>query len=162
MATNQESELIWQGRIHLGDEPGVYGDAHYAGLCAELPVTIFRRDPAGRADLLFTLVVEAEGVRTFTGYEGHEIVVVMFEPDPDTPCHSVERILIRDRLEPEDNGRKELAASTGTNPGPLYLGVRIRIDTTVNPGLYDDFIWKRLSCLASELELYAAFGFRHT
>jgi len=31
MAVNPKRELIWQGRLHLGDEPGIYGDAHYCG-----------------------------------------------------------------------------------------------------------------------------------
>jgi hypothetical protein len=38
--SNQKSELIWAGRIHLGDEPGVYGDAAYTGLATEFPLTL--------------------------------------------------------------------------------------------------------------------------
>ncbi len=36
---NPQDELIWQGRIHIRDEPGVYGDAAHSGLCTEYPVT---------------------------------------------------------------------------------------------------------------------------
>jgi hypothetical protein len=160
MATDQETELVWQGRLHLGDEPGVYGDACYAGLCAELPLTIFRRDPGGRADLPFTLVIEAQGARTFEGYDGHELVVVMLEPDPEAPERAVERTLICERLRSEDDGRKELTVSTGAEPGPFQISVRARIDTSVAPGLYDDFVWTRLSLLSNAVELYASLGFR--
>jgi hypothetical protein len=41
-------ELIWQGRIHLGDEAGVFGDAFYSGLTTELPVTMQKTDPLGQ------------------------------------------------------------------------------------------------------------------
>ena len=41
-------ELIWKGRIHLGDEPGIFGDAEYAGISLELPVTLEKTDPHAR------------------------------------------------------------------------------------------------------------------
>ena len=44
---NPKDELIWQGRIHLGDEPGVYGDASYSGLCTERPIAVLPFDPTG-------------------------------------------------------------------------------------------------------------------
>lgn len=46
MAVNPQQELIWQGRLQLGDQPGVYGDAAYSGITAELPMTVYRVDPA--------------------------------------------------------------------------------------------------------------------
>ncbi len=53
-------ELLWRGRLHLGDGPGVYGDASYVGLGVELPMMIRRfPDAQGNADV--NLVVEAEG-----------------------------------------------------------------------------------------------------
>lgn len=163
VAKNTASELVWQGRIHLGDEPGVYGDAHYAGLCAEIPLTVVRSDPTSGNDLAFTLVIEAEDVGTFAGYDGHEIVVRAYDPDPNPPYRAAERELGRFRLTSQDNGRKELVLQTGTTTTPsvpLSVSVQLRIDTKVNPGLYDDFVWNRLSFSCADFKLYASLGFR--
>src|SRR5258707_1271926 len=78
---NPKDELIWQGRIHLGDEPGVYGDASYSGLCTELPITILPFEPStSQEDINFEL--KAENVLVFSGYPGHVITVFGYEPDP--------------------------------------------------------------------------------
>lgn len=42
-----QPELVRQGRIHLGDEPGVYGDASYSGLAVDIPLTLQKTDPTG-------------------------------------------------------------------------------------------------------------------
>jgi len=65
---NPQDELIWQGKIHIGDEPGVYGDAFYSGLCAEHPVTM-RPFPGGSGEDI-NLILEAEDVHVFSGYAG--------------------------------------------------------------------------------------------
>src|SRR5262249_20855977 len=69
---NPSDVLIWQGRIHLGDEPGVYGDASYSGLCMELPMTFHPFDPTSPNEDL-NLELEAEDVNVYTGYPGHLI-----------------------------------------------------------------------------------------
>jgi hypothetical protein len=78
---NSSDELVWQGRIHIGDEPGVYGDAAFSGLCAEFPVTIRAFDPTSTDEDL-TFVLEAENVHVFTGYAGHSSAIFGYEPDP--------------------------------------------------------------------------------
>lgn len=67
---SSHQELVWKGRLHLGDEPGIYGDAAYAGTGVDLPVTLYplAADVSG-ADV--TIVVEAEHVKTYDGYAGH-------------------------------------------------------------------------------------------
>lgn len=162
MAKNQESEFVWQGRIHIGDEPGVYGDAHYSGLCVELPMTVFRGDPERPGDTPFTIILDTEDVQTFKDYPGHEIIVTAFEPDPKKPYHSVERELARDRLTLADNNHKEITIKPGAAAMPLFIGVRLRVDTTVNPGLYDEFVLTRLSFLSEGSAHYASFGFRNS
>jgi hypothetical protein len=161
MSIIPQSEFIWQGRIHLGDEPGVYGDAHYSGLCTELPVTIFRLDPTKLDDLPFTLILNTEDVATFAGYPGHEIIVTAYELDPTKPFNSVERLLARERLTSTDNNRKEVTVRSGTTTGLFYISVRLRIDTTVNPGLYDDFVFTRLSLSSENFSFFASFGFKN-
>lgn len=162
MAVNQNQEMIWQGRTHIGDEPGVYGDAHYSGLAAELPITVYRSRPENPADNPFKLVLETEELETYTGYPGHEITVLIYEPDPANPYHSIERVVATARFTSADSNRKEVDVRPGAAAGPFSLSVRLRIDTTVNPGFYDDFIWRRLSLIATNYEYYASLGFKNS
>jgi hypothetical protein len=54
---------------------------------------------------------------------------------------------------------KEVTVDVGSAPGPFRLSVRLRIDTEVNPGLYDDFVWDRLSLRAVNFQFFASLGF---
>lgn len=154
----QEPEFIWQGRIHIGDEPGVFGDAFYAGLCAELPITLERISTAGPD--VTTLILETQGVRTFTGYPGHVVTVTLYEPDVAEPLHWNERVLEEVPLTTADNDRKEIDLDLDSLSPPHYLSIRIRIDTDVQPGLYDDFVVTRLANRSEDFKFVASFGFR--
>jgi hypothetical protein len=66
------AEMIWRGRLHLGDEPGVYGDAAYAGLGTELPVTLTPSDPNASAEDV-ALEIQAADVSVFAPYPGHSV-----------------------------------------------------------------------------------------
>ena len=159
MAVNPNQELIWQGRTHIGDEPGVYGDASYSGICAELPITIHRSNPEDGTDAPFTLVLETEGLETFVPFPGHLIEVTIYEPDPITPNHSVERVLATDRFTGGDHNVKNVSVTPGSSHPRFYLSIRLRADTTVTPGFYDDFVWTRLSLVSNQYFYYANFGF---
>lgn len=159
MAINPQSEFIWRGRLHIGDEPGVHGDAAYVGLCCELPITLFR-SRRGTDDVEFTLIINTEDVTTYNPYPGHEIIVIAYEPASDGGFQFKERELGRTRLLSADDNRKEIAVKSGTGAGPLFASVRLRVDTSVPPGLYDDFLWTGLFLSAPEHALYAAFGFQ--
>jgi hypothetical protein len=158
MAVNPKRELIWQGRLHLGDEPGVYGDAHYCGLCAELPITVYRTDSTTTTDIPFKLIVETASVETYSGYPGHSIKVIAYEED-STPFHFVSTILADVRLTSADKNKKEIQINPGTEKSRFFISVQLRCDTEVTPGLYDDFIWRTLSLLTTNYEYYASFGF---
>ncbi|MDR3639546.1 MAG: hypothetical protein P4L84_37440 [Isosphaeraceae bacterium] len=149
--------MIWRGKIHLGDDPGIYGDAQYSGICAELPIRVVRFDPSNTDEAKVSLVLETEGLETFGGYNGHVITVIAYEPDPNQPFHSIERELARAYFTTADKNRKVIDVTPGKGSGPFYLSVRLRSDTTVNPGLYNDFLWKRLSY--SSDNVYVKFGF---
>jgi hypothetical protein len=56
------SEFIWQGRLHLGDESGAFGDAVYAGFAIELPLTLTKTASTSTA----TLTIRAENVSGHT------------------------------------------------------------------------------------------------
>jgi hypothetical protein len=156
MTTTSQQELIWQGRLHLGDEPGIYGDASYAGLCGELPFTVTRSDPAGHQ---FKVVLTTSDLSTFDNYPGHEITVISYVPDPTQPFRSIEEVLATARFVSADQNAKQVTVNVGTASGPFRLSVRLRIDTTANPGLYDDFVWTRLSLKAVNFQFFASFGF---
>ncbi len=160
MATNLKQELVWQGRLHLGDEPGVYGDATYSGLAAELPLTVYRMDPAATS---FDVVLDTENLNTFTAFPGHnpghEITIVFYDPHATQPNQFVERPLPPVLFTTADNNHKVIPVNVGNKTGPFRVSVRFRCDTEVKPGLYDDFVWKRLSLLAKNFAFYASFGF---
>jgi hypothetical protein len=152
-----QPELIWQGRIHLGDEPGVYGDAFYSGLCAELPITLTTTSAPGQDST--TLVLETEDVRTFSGYPGHLLTATLYEPDPTQPNRWRENVLATERLTSSDNNRKQIDLDLAGRTSPLYISLRVRIDTQVPPGLYDDFVLRRLSNRSTDFRYVASFGF---
>ena len=159
MAVSTQGELVWQGRLQLGDEPGVFGDAAYTGLSSEIPITVQRSDPNNPSSTTFKLVLETADVQTFSGYPGHLIEVIQYLPDPAQPFHSIQQTIAQARLTSADNNRKEVAVLVGTSAGPFRLSVRLRCDTSVNPGLYDDFVWRRLKLLAENFAFFASLGF---
>ena len=153
-----QPELIWQGRIHLGDEAGVFGDAFYSGLATEMPITLQKTDPTGPDTT--TLVVETLNVETFAGYPGHLITVTLYEEDPNQPGHFVETILATERLTSADNNRQEVTINLAGKPSPVFVSIRVRIDTEVPSGLYDDFIVTRLLNRSQNFTFVASLGFR--
>ena len=152
-------ELIWQGRIHLGDEPGLFGDALYSGLATELPITLQKTDPSGPDTT--TLVVETQNVETFSGYPGHLIRVTLYEEDPNQPFHFLQTVLATERLTSADNNRQEITINLANKPSPIFVSIRVRIDTEVPPGLYDDFVVTRLLNQSQNFTFVASLGF-HT
>jgi hypothetical protein len=152
-----QSEPIWEGRQHLGDEPGIYGDAAYAGIALEFPLTLRKTDPAG-ADTT-TLVLRTRDVQTFGGYPGHLITVTAYQPDPNDPTHSTETLLTTDLLTSADDNHKDLALDLTGIATPAFVSIRIRVDTTVPPGLYDDFLVTNLLNRSVNFTFVASFGF---
>ncbi len=152
-----QPELIWQGRIHLGDEPGLFGDAFYSGLATELPLTLQKTNPSGPDTT--TLVVQTQNVETFSGYPGHLMRVTLYEEDPNQPFHFLQTVLATERLTSGDNNRQEVSINLANKPSPIFIGVRIRIDTEVPPGLYDDFVVTRLLNQSQNFTFVASLGF---
>ncbi|WP_067460940.1 hypothetical protein [Actinomadura macra] len=152
-----QPELVWQGRIHLGDEPGVYGDASYSGLALDLPLTLQKTDPAGPDST--TLQVVTEHVATFATYPGHLITVILYEPDPGQPGHFNEVILATTRLTSADNNRADIAVNLANRALPARVSVRVQVDTDVPPGLYNDFVVIRLVNKSPNFTFVASLGF---
>jgi len=152
-----QPELIWEGRTHLGDEPGVYGDAEYSGIALELPVTLRKVDLAGPDAT--TLVLRTQDVQTFAGYPGHLITVTAYEPDPGDPAHATETVLTTERLTSADNNCKEVGVNLAGIGSPAFVSIRVRVDTEVPAGLYDDFVVTSLLNRSTNFAFVASFGF---
>jgi hypothetical protein len=152
-----QPELVWEGRVHLGDEPGVYGDAAYSGIALEFPLTLLKTDNAGPDTT--TLVLHTQDVQTFVGYPGHLITVTAYQPDPSNPGHAIETPLTTATLSNADNNRKEVPVDLAGIATPVFVSVRVRVDTTVPPGLYDDFVVTKLLNKSANFTFVASFGF---
>jgi hypothetical protein len=152
-----QPELVWEGRIHLGDEPGVYGDAAYSGIALEFPLTLRETDPAGPDTT--TLVLHTQDVQTFAGYPGHLITVTAYQPDPGNPGHAIETPLATATFSSADNNRMKAPINLAGLTSPVFVSVRVRVDTTVPPGLYDDFVVTRLLNKSANFTFVASFGF---
>lgn len=150
-------QLIWQGRTQLGDEPGVFADAFYSGLATEFPVTLQKTDPA--APDITTLALQTQHVETFPGYPGHLITITLYEKDPNQQFHFIETLLATERLTSADNNHQEITINLGNKTSPMFISVRVRIDTTVTPGLYNDFVVTRLLNKSQNYIFVASLGF---
>ena len=135
----------------------MFGDACYSGLTTELPITLQKTDPSGPDTT--TLVVMTQNVETFSGYPGHLITVTLYEEDPGQPFHSIGTVLATERLTSADNNRQEILLDLTGRTSPLFVSVRVRIDTEVPPGLYDDFVVTGLLNKSQNFAFVASLGF---
>ncbi|MEA3027430.1 MAG: hypothetical protein QOF91_2715 [Alphaproteobacteria bacterium] len=146
-------EPIWEGRLHLGDEPGIYGDASYSGVCCDFPVTLQRLDPRNTDPSEVSFHLKTDGVTIYNGYDGH-LVTVFSYAETATPFKWTRQTLVQQRMTideiviplPEIGREKR------------YFSVRIEAAVDAAPGLYDDFVIRSLALTSSTH--YADFGFR--
>ena len=152
-----EPEMIWRGRIHLGDEPGIYGDAWYGGLSVELPLTLQKTNATGPDTTMLSL--RTADVQTFAGYPGHALTVTLFQPDPAQPLHWNEVPLVTTVLGSADQNRKDVSISLAGHTSPYFLSFKVEVDTEAPPGLYDDFVVTHLLNVSANT-FVASLGFR--
>lgn len=159
MVNPKEFELIWQGRIHVGDEPGVYGDATYVGLSAEWALTVYPYDVQNGPTVDPSFVIRAENVRSFGGaYKGHRITATLYEDAGDFQWREVELDLGDTRLT-TDEVRFTLPLLAHPRAPRRYVSIRVRADTVVTPGLYSDFLLRQLVLEPDFNGFYASLGF---
>lgn len=159
--TMTNAEMIWQGRIHIGDEPGVYGDAEYSGLGTEFPFMIMSSsDDSGSGEV--TIILGVTDINTFDPYPGHQVTIVGHLPvDPSNPNGPwMETELGQGRLKQSDTEVEIPIDLSDSGNSPFYISARVKVDTTVRPGLYDEFVVLRLSMLSDDHEYFASFGFQ--
>jgi hypothetical protein len=153
-----ESELIWQGRIQLGDEPGTFTDAGYSGLSVEFPLTV--RDTGASGPDAITLYLKAEHVKVFSGYPGH-LVKIYYYQEGSTKFHW-KQILYKDFRMTDNNLQLDIDLTKIKPPDPkkdIYLSVSVEVDTEVAPGLYNDFVLLQLKASSENYKYIANFGF---
>lgn len=154
-----ETKMIWKGALHIGDEPGIFGDSSYVGLSCELPFTLYRFTDTGSDQL--TLLLETSPLRTFQSYPGHEVTVTAFEPPARPGSHWTERrIGPVHRMKSDAPSPMAIDLDLSDVPGKrLFLSLKVRVDTSVPAGLFDDFEVLRLSLIATDHRYYSSFGF---
>jgi hypothetical protein len=146
-------EAIWEGRIHLGDEPGIYGDAAYAGLAMEFPVTLRPfSSTGGPADITFHLT--ANRIKIYPPYKGHRVAIFAYTPDTGSNPPTWTRRLVTEALMDQASIDVPVPGITTDN----YFSVRLEVATDAQPGLYDDFVVRTFALKSSTH--YADFGFR--
>jgi hypothetical protein len=152
--TNKNVEdLLWRGRIQLGDEPGIYGDVQYAGFCIEFPIELHSFNSNSSGNVKF--IVEAKEVKVYEGYSGHQVTVFSYKRDTINKNKWNKYEVIKKRLTNKNKGRLELPISGII---PLYTSLRIEVDSELPPGLIDEFIVHRIAI--SSKTHYGYLGFR--
>ena len=148
-------EPIWEGRIHLGDEPGIYGAATYAGIANDFPVTLTPFNPAGGTPPDISFAISANRITIYPPYKGHVVTVYAYTQDVVANPPTWSRRAVGNAL--MDQASIEVQTS-GVND-ERYFSVRIEVATDVAPGLYDDFVLRTLTLKSTTH--YADFGFRY-
>lgn len=156
-AASNQAQLVWQGRIQLGGHPGIFSDASYSGLTMELPMTL-EQEPVSGPDRT-TLILDTQNVTTFAGYPGDLITVFINEPDHSKPFHSKEQVLTRARLTSADHNQKKITVNLAGFAPPWCISLQIREDTTVPPGLINNFVVTRLSNISKNFRVIADLGY---
>ena len=158
MSVHPQGIFIWRGRIHLGDEPGIYGDATYAGLAITYPLTIRNIDSQHPVADVLHLEVFTENVKVFPGYPGHNIVVSLYHADLLDPAKWNSSMIKTAQITGHAKNTI-IDIPIPAHAGDTFISVGILIETSVMPGLYDDFLCTGLDYTTAQGSIYVKFGF---
>lgn len=134
-------KTVWQGEMHLGDDPAKYPKVTSAGMSFQVPVKL---DPAKKA----RLTVTAREVQTQAG-GGHYVEVVAHFAGKGfrTPAKEVvvDTFRIKDEVEADTDFTFDLDPAKNLGGAvPSYYSVRVKVDTGIPLGLWDDFLVKKI------------------
>ncbi len=127
--------LIWTGSLNLGDTPGVFGDAQFAGLMLQMPLTI-TFVPDGTDPINFLLMTTE--VEIFNGKK-HP---VYWDWEPGTPLPTPVGYIDDTDIIP---GKPEFHLLTVPRASATVSRhwITIQINPDIPAGLRDDFVLKR-------------------
>ena len=152
--TQNQMDMLWQGRIHLGDGVGLYEDARYGGTRFDLPIQLFPfNSEVKEGEISFFAMLE--GIQEFAGYPGHRFEVFGYFEDDQNRKHWQVKPLVTSRIKAAGETTAEVRLHGKV---PEYISVSVAIDTELPPGLYDEIVVRRLS-MSSQTH-YGMIGFR--
>jgi len=134
-------KTIWQGTLHLGDNPEQYSNVLSAGMTMQIPCKL-DREKKGK------LIITARDIQTLLG-EGHyaELVAHFEDAGGDSPASElvVETFRIKgDSTNVDIDHTFEFDPAKGLMAPASYYSIRLKVDTFIKFGLWDDFLLKRI------------------
>ncbi len=131
------TNILWvAGRYQLGDDPGLFQDAHYVGHALELP---FRKTWIDDSAQTVTLLIHTTDVETWGAWQGHSVLL-----------NGTEVGRLKDASDTQGGTEIfQLPLARGTLDGILsgednFL-LRVEIERQPSqPGLADDFVLTRI------------------
>ena len=134
-------KTIWQGVIHLGDNPEKYPKITSAGMAFQVP---FKGEFAKTTKITVTV----KEVETLAGNGNYIEVIAHYEKQP-SKAPAKEVVVSTFRFKDKTGEEKEFAFEfdSGKNLDgmkPDYYSVRIKVDTHISFTLWDDFLVKRI------------------
>jgi len=129
----------------------VYGDAHFVGLASEWPLTLHKFDPASATGGTIAFPIQADDVKVFAPSLGHLVTVTRSvpAPQPGNPYHWTRAAIPIVGPDHLSSDVLEFDVALPADAATVYLGLRLEVDTSVAPGLLDDFVVRRLTAKSS-------------
>lgn len=155
MTSKENSDLVWCGRKHLGDQPGLYGNAEYVGLTFELPIELELMPDAPSINHEVHIAVYLE-CRNVTAPTGHIVTLNEFLPTDDSMKTWHKKLISRIDFSATHS---ESAILTIRGKIPRFVTAKIEVDTSVPPGLFDDIVVTRIETRSRSHCGY--LGYRH-
>ncbi|MDZ8035863.1 hypothetical protein [Nostoc sp. DedSLP04] len=136
MSSSYPYYIVWTGALHLGDTPGVFMDAQYAGLLVQIPITVTfvseRTDP-------IVFVVTTTEVEIFDNKK-HPIY---WDWTPGTPLPTpVGYIDDQDLITGQPEKHLLSIPQNSAAIGKHWITIQVNPETAA--GLRDDFVLRRL------------------
>lgn len=150
-----KGNVIWQGRLHLGDEPGFFGDATYCGVSIELPVELIPYPDRESYPDDVLLILTSEGVYPDHGYPGHRASVIGYLQSEDRWVEGP--VLTEERLAGDSGG---VVAFHLHGTVPRFVVLRVHVDQEFQPGLYSETVIRGLAL--DSASHYGYIGFRYS
>jgi hypothetical protein len=134
-------KTIWQGSLHLGDNPEQYSNLPTAGITMQVPCKL---DQAKKGKL----IVVTRDIQTLLG-EGHyaELIAHFEEQGGDSPASEsvVETFRLKGNSTNADIEHTfDFDPAKGLMAPAAYYSIRIKLDTFIKFGLWDDFVLKQI------------------